>query len=96
MPDGAVISTAPLTVATKEDAAKVHHQRVVTEILSAGIPQDVTAANPCPIVDETANVILQAILTELRVQNELIFQLVNPPSETLDSMRLAAGVVPIS
>lgn len=95
MPDN--VQVAALTVASKEvgaGATSVQHQRIIPETVSAGVPMDVATTAPIPVWDERNDVLLEQILVELRVHNELLFGWVNPPSETLDSMRVAARVVP--
>lgn len=100
MPDNVVVSPAALTVASKAIGAtvatEVQHQRIIPETLLSGIPMDVSDTRPVPVTNEMLFVVLTELLAEQRVSNSLLFDLLNPASETLDTMREAARKVPVS
>lgn len=97
MPDNVQLASGPLVVATKGDAANVQHQAVVSEYLSGGSqPVAVGTGSPFPTVDDIQVALLTAMLVEMRVQNEMIYQKMQTEVEPLESMRLKYKDFPIT
>ena len=96
MPDNVISSSGPLVVGTKEDPSGVQHQKMIPEFLAGNLPVPVAPTSPQPTENPSDTELLKAILVELRVQNSMIYALLNTEVEPVEMMRSIFKDMPVT